>query len=141
MIDDKEIDALIEQALKEEQALPEGLSNRLSQSIDSWQQAEQHQRTKRRTLVVRLSSLAVAASLLLLLFVKWNPSTPTEQELTASASIWEDTYTDPNEAAAAAQEALRLLSKNLNKGMNMASANTAKVGQVKEIVKEQLTTN
>lgn len=140
MIDDKEIDALIEQALKEEQALPEGLSDRLSQSIDSWQQAEQQQRAKHRTLVVRLS-FAVAASLLLLLFVKWNPSTPTEQELTASASIWEDTYTDPNEAAAAAQEALRLLSKNLNKGMNMASANTAKVGQVKEIVKEQLTTN
>lgn len=138
MIDDKEIDALIEQALKEEQALPEGLSDRLSQSIDSWQQAEQQQRAKHRTLVVRLS-FAVAASLLLLLFVKWNPSTPTEQELTASASIWEDTYTDPQEAAAVAQEALRLLSKNLNKGMSMASANTAKVGQVKEIVKEQLT--
>ncbi len=140
MINDKEIDALIEQAIKEEQALPEGLGDRLSQSIDAWQQAEQQHRTKcRQTLVVRLS-FAVAASLLLLLLVKWYPaSSSTQQEFVASISIWEDTYTDPKEASIAAQKALQLLSSNLNKGMDVAAAQTAKAGEVRDIVKKQLT--
>ena len=35
-MDDKKIDELINQALQEEQALPEGLSRRLEQQIDAW---------------------------------------------------------------------------------------------------------
>lgn len=35
-MDDKKIDELINKALQEEQALPEGLSRRLEKQIDTW---------------------------------------------------------------------------------------------------------
>ena len=39
-MDDKKIDELINKALQEEQALPEGLSRRLEKQIDTWRSEE-----------------------------------------------------------------------------------------------------
>ena len=40
-MDDKKIDELINKALQEEQALPEGLSRRLEKQIDTWASTEE----------------------------------------------------------------------------------------------------
>ena len=64
-MDDKKIDELINKALQEEQALPEGLSRRLEKQIDTWASTEEKKTrslTRRRTLYW-LSG--VAASILL----------------------------------------------------------------------------
>ena len=42
-MDDKKIDELINKALQEEQALPEGLSRRLEKQIDTWASTEEIQ--------------------------------------------------------------------------------------------------
>ena len=52
-MDDKKIDELINKALQEEQALPEGLSRRLEKQIDTWASTEEKKTrslTRRRTL-------------------------------------------------------------------------------------------
>lgn len=52
-MDDKKIDELINKALQEEQALPEGLSRRLEKQIDTWASTEEKKPrslTRRRTL-------------------------------------------------------------------------------------------
>lgn len=64
-MNDKNIDELINKALQEEQALPEGLSRRLEEQIDAWAATEEKKTrssTRRRTLYW-LSG--VAASILL----------------------------------------------------------------------------
>lgn len=57
-MDDKKIDELINKALQEEQALPEGLSRRLEKQIDTWASTEEKKPrslTRRRTLLVKWS--------------------------------------------------------------------------------------
>ena len=79
-MNDKNIDELINKALQEEQALPEGLSRRLEEQIDAWAATEEKKTrssTRRRTLYW-LSG--VAASILLCIgffqYEKMPPSPP-----------------------------------------------------------------
>ena len=56
-MDDKKIDELINKALQEEQALPEGLSRRLEKQIDTWASTEEKKTrslTRRRTVIFPL---------------------------------------------------------------------------------------
>ena len=59
-MDDKKIDELINKALQEEQALPEGLSRRLEKQIDTWASTEEKKTrslTRRRTLLLLSQNL------------------------------------------------------------------------------------
>ena len=79
--------------------VPEGLEERLSQSIDRWSK-------KNRT--IRLQWIgSIAASLLLLFGAGWYLQEPSRK----------DTCTTPEEAYVEAQKALVLFSTALNKGM------------------------
>ena len=74
-MDDKKIDELINKALQEEQALPEGLSRRLEKQIDTWASTEEKKTrslTRRRTLYW-LSGVA-ATILLCISFLQYKSS-------------------------------------------------------------------
>ena len=80
-------------------AVPEGMEDRLSQSIDQWGK-------KHRTLRLQWIG-SIAASLLLLFGAGWYLQEPTRK----------DTCSTPEEAYAEAQRALVMFSTALNKGM------------------------
>mgnify|MGYP000231874467 CR=1 FL=1 len=88
-MDDKKIDELINKALQEEQALPEGLSRRLEEQINAWAATEEKKTrslTRRRTLYW-LSG--VAASILLCIgFFQYDVPSYAPDRL-------HDTYTNP----------------------------------------------
>ena len=84
--------------------IPEGLEDRLSQSIDQWGK-------KHRTLRLQWIG-SIAASLLLLFGAGWYLQEPTLK----------DTCSTPEEAYAEAQRALVIFSTALNKGMKQMDA-------------------
>ena len=84
--------------------IPEGLEDRLSQSIDQWGK-------KHRTLRLQWIG-SIAASLLLLFGAGWYLQEPTRK----------DTCSTPEEAYAEAQRALVIFSTALNKGMKQMDA-------------------
>ena len=89
-MDDKKIDELINKALQEEQALPEGLSRRLEKQIDTWASTEEKKPrslTRRRTLYW-LSGVA-ASILLCISFLQYKSSYQAHDRLS-------DTYTNPS---------------------------------------------
>ena len=85
-------------------AVPEGLEERLSQSIDRWGK-------KHRTLSLQWIG-SIAASLLLLFGAGWYLQEPPRK----------DTCATPEEAYAEAQKALVMFSSALNKGMRQMDA-------------------
>lgn len=88
----------------QETAVPEGLEERLSQSIDRWSK-------KHRTLRLQWIG-SIAASLLLLFGAGWYLQDSPRQ----------DTCATPEEAYAQAEKALVMLSTALNKGMKQMDA-------------------
>ena len=84
--------------------VPEGLEERLSQSIDRWSK-------KHRTLRLQWIG-SIAASLLLLFGAGWYLQEPPKK----------DTCATPEEAYAEAQKALVMFSTALNKGMKQMDA-------------------
>ena len=96
-------------------AVPEGLEERLSQSIDRWGK-------KHRTLRLQWIG-SIAASLLLLFGAGWYLQEPPRK----------DTCATPEEAYAEAQKALVMFSTALNKGMRQMDAlheTTERVGKI-----------
>ena len=96
-------------------AVPEGLEERLSQSIDRWGK-------KHRTLRLQWIG-SIAASLLLLFGAGWYLQKPPRK----------DTCATPEEAYAEAQKALVMFSTALNKGMRQMDAlheTTERVGKI-----------
>ena len=109
-MDDKKIDELINKALQEEQALPEGLSRRLT--------------------LYWLSGVA-ASILLCISFLQYKSSYQAYDRLS-------DTYTNPKDAAAAAEKALLLLSQNLNKGISQVDNAGQEIDKVNNILNKHL---
>lgn len=132
-MNDKQIDELIKKALLEEQALPEGLGKRLEQQIDSWATAEEKKTrslSRKRTLYW-LSGIAAAVLLCIGIF---QPDIP----LPHSGHRFADTYSDPKEAAEAAQKALLFMSQNLNKGIDQAQEVREEINKVNNIINKHL---
>lgn len=131
-MNDKKIDELINKALQEEQALPEGLSHRLEERIDAWASTEEKKTRSlpRRRTLYWLSG--VAASILLCIgFFQYEASYQAHNRLS-------DTYTNPEEAAVAAEKALFLLSHNLNKGISQVNNAGQEIDKVNNILSKHL---
>jgi len=129
-MNDKQIDELISKALNEEQALPEGLSERLEQYIDMLSADEQQ--TKRRSLFRRrslywFSGVAAALVVAIAVFFQTESSMPHEQ-------VTADTFTDPEEAAIVAQNALAFMSLQLNKGLEQVAEAGQEMQKVNQIL-------
>ena len=125
-MNDKQIDELINKVLREEQALPEGISERLEQRIDAWAIRRRH------SLYYWWMGGAVAAVLLLCvgIFGVKDEGIGGEQPLV-------DTYTDPQEAAVAARKALAFISSNLNKGIDQVYDTRQEIDKVNRILNKQ----
>jgi len=125
-MNDKKIDELINKSLQEEQTLPEGLSHRLEERIDAW---KTRSLPRRRTLYW-LSGIA-ASILLCIGFFQYEASYQAHNRLS-------DTYTNPEEAAVAAEKALFLLSHNLNKGISQVNNAGQEIDKVNNILSKHL---
>ena len=131
-MNDKNIDELINKALQEEQALPEGLSRRLEQQIDAWAVAEEKKTrslTRRRSLYW-LSGVAAVALLCIGIF-QYDAPSHTPDRLA-------DTYPNPKDAAVAAEKALLLMSQNLNKGLSQVNNAGQEIDKVNNILNKHL---
>lgn len=131
-MNDKQIDELINKVLQEDQTLPEGLSERLEQQIDAWATAEKKETIRssfRQRSLYWLSGVAAVALLCvgIFQFVPLNK----EHQLT-------DTYTNPQEAAIAAQKALAFMSVNLNKGIEQVNEAQQEMNKVNDILNTHL---
>ena len=101
--------------------IPEGLEQRLSQTIDEWERAEQCQqrsRTLRRTVITAVSAAACVALAFAIGSHFHSQELPDETAAIAQNKGEQDTYTDPDQAYAEAEKALQLLAYNINKGLN-----------------------
>lgn len=130
-MNEKQLDEWIKKALEQEMTLPEGLSDRLEQRIDSWASEQPAKRTA--SLRRRLFGLSSAAAILLLaigisLFTGVLPR----------KTVLADTYTDPKEAARVAQETLLFMSENLNKGIEQAKEAENEINNINEILNKHL---
>lgn len=131
-MNDKEIDDLIDKALREEQELPEGLSDRLEQYIDQLETEEKGKQKSlfRKRFLITFSSIAAALLLGVVIFF--------QTEKTNLQPTTADTFNDPYEAAEAAQKALAFLSLQFNKGVDQAVEAQQEIEKVNEIVNKQL---
>ena len=131
-MNDKHIDELIDQALREEQKLPQGLSERLELYIDQLAIEDQQKQLKRVKMRALYWLTGVAAALLLGIALFFQTENANMRPTTA------DTFNNPEEAAIAAQEALAFLSTQLNKGLDQVSEAKSEVEKVNEIVNKQI---
>ena len=131
-MNDKKIDELINKALQEEQALPEGLSRRLEEQIDAWAATEEKKTSSltRRQTLYWLSGIASSILLCIGLF-QYEASYQAHDRLS-------DTYTNPKDAAVAAEKALLLLSQNLNKGISQVDNAGQEIDKVNNILNKHL---
>lgn len=132
-MNDKQIDELINKAFQEEQALPEGLSERLERQIDTWAAAEEKKTVRssfRKRSLYWLSGAAAIALLCVGVF-EFNEPEPYKRQLA-------DTYTNPQDAAVAAQKALLLLSQNLNKGIEQVNEAQQEMNKVNKILSKHI---
>jgi len=128
-MNDKDFDKLIQKSLRSEQELPEGLSERLERHIDQLATDEKKRKisiTKRRS-IYWFGSIAASLIVGVAIFFQVE-SRYTEPQ---------DTFSDPREAAIAAQNALAMLSTKLNKGLDQVSIAGEEVHKVNTIIDKQ----
>ena len=131
-MNDKQIDELSDKVLQEDQILPEGLSERLEQQIDAWATTEKKETMRssfRRRSLYWFSGAAAVALLCVGIFQFVAPEK--ENQLA-------DTYTNPQEAAIAAQKALAFMSVNLNKGIEQVNEAQQEMNKVNNILNKHL---
>ena len=133
-MNDKQIDELINKVLREDQMLPEGLSERLEQQIDTWAAAEKKETLRssfRRRSLYWISGTAAAILLLCIGIAGLKDLETSKQQLA-------DTYTNPQEAAIAAGKALAFMSSNLNKGIDQMNDAQQEINNVNRILNTHL---
>ena len=123
MMDEKRIDKLINKALQEDLALPEGLSERLERQINLLAH------DKKLAPFYWISGVAAAIFGTLFLFFT---------ETNHPASAMADTFTDPEEAAVVAQNALAFMSRNLNIGLGQVHETSQEVERINKIIHKHL---
>jgi hypothetical protein len=134
-MNDNEMDELIRHALQSESELPQGLSRRLEQHIDQLaapKHAGRPDLPKRRH-KQQLRLWAIAASLLIVVGLYTVLTT-----YTTPAAPRQDTFTNPYEAAMVAQNALTLMSAQLNRGLQPVAGAARDIEHANSTVAEQL---
>lgn len=138
MMDDKHLDELIRKALQEDMELPEGLGERLERTIDRLAagSAPSGKATLPRRSILRHPLLrwtaGVAAAILVAGIFLLN------ERREASNPLLTDTFSDPREAALVADQALALLSRNLNKGLGQVSEAGEGIANTRKILQDDL---
>jgi len=138
MTDDKKIDKLLKGFYDSSGiTLPEGMTERLENVIDKHIAATEHKRdkniffnTKRRKIFTTISSVAAVSLLCIGLFFAIN-----------NKPFADDTYTNPEEAAIAAEMALVLVSNKLNKGLSSLEKVKEGVDKTNELLNENFKLN
>ena len=125
-MDDKELDRMIDEAL--DIPIPKGLAERLEQHIDHMA-ANEKKRKLHRFIYWATSTAAV---ILLCIGIFMGIESPSNHNKLA------DTYTDPAEAAIAAEKALAFMSAQLNKGLEQVNEAGQKIENVNQIVYKHL---
>ena len=92
----------------------DGLEQRLSRQVDSWNRVEKTANRRTRTISLRWIA-GIAASLLLLFAIGLLVD---RQQKQAQYAVQQDTFDDPRDAYAETQKALMMFSKSINKGLN-----------------------
>ena len=113
---EQEVDKLIQDALKEDMKLPEGLSERLEKHIDRITSEKTPKSIQKhlRLSTIMLRAGGIAASLLLCIGIynwldnRYAPKTP---------ELFTDTFTDPAEAERALEQTFLYISKKMDKGV------------------------
>lgn len=92
----------------------DGMEQRLSRQIDSWNRVEKTAGRHARAVGLRWIA-GIAASLLLLFAIGLLAD---RQQKQAQYAAQQDTFDDPRDAYAETQKALMMFSKSINKGLN-----------------------
>jgi hypothetical protein len=119
----KDFDRLMEEALHI--SVPEGLAGRLEKQIDALAAGEKKRKTRRLSAITGLAAAALLG-IGIFLHTDRQPHTPA------------DTFTDPAEAALAAEHALAFMSEQLNRGLEQASGAAQEFDKVNEILNKHL---
>ena len=123
-MNNEEIDKIIDLALKQEQDIPPGISNRLERLIESLDEKEK----KKRSIPIKWIG-SIAASILLCVGISSiYQINPTQM----------DTFDNPYEAAQTAEKALILLSSNLNKGIMQTEKPRKEIKRINNIISNKL---
>ena len=114
-------------------ALPKGFSERLETAIDKHitDTAKQNINTKVRKLYISILSVAAVALLCIGLFIL--------RDKPAQSNFLADTYTNPVEAAMAAEQALLLVSSKLNLGLSPFEKVKENIQKTNELINENIT--
>ena len=134
-MEDKQIDQLINQALRIQQRVPADLALRIEQQLDAAYLAE---KSKKRVYYRRLATfVSSVAAVLLVSFVLFRPMRPAS----VHTVVWEDTYDNPQDAELAVYEAQVLLRGHWQKGMYEVDKSHAAISKsevlIKKIVRRQ----
>ena len=117
-------------------SLPEGITERLESAIDKHiadTSAYKRKKISINRLYIAISSAAAVVLLCIGLF--FVSEKPTQSNYIA------DTYSDPKEAALAAEKALLLVSNKLNQGLSPLEKVTENVDKTNKLLNETLTIN
>lgn len=128
-MNEKNIDELIAQALRDEARLPEGLEARLERHIDRISEPDRKE-ARRVPIRRRWAGLRIAASVLLAIGIGAGVYFAESQP--------EDTFKDPEEAARVAGQALLVMSENLNKGFDSMQQAETEITKVNQVIHKQI---
>ncbi|MDR0750143.1 MAG: hypothetical protein LBF62_11345 [Tannerellaceae bacterium] len=125
-MNDEEAGRLIDESL--EIPIPEGLSARLEAHIDALAANEKKRKTRR--LVYRATAAAAIALLCIGIFLETGKQPPTPSMT--------DTFSNPEEAAIAAGQALAFMSAQLNKGIGKVENAGEEIEKVNQLLDKHL---
>lgn len=114
--------------------VPLDLENKLSKSIDQWEETEKKTIKIKHNRRVYWQWMGSIAAGILLVFGIWTYVDKNENNASAIA----DTYTNPKDAYREAQKALALVSLNLNKGIKQVEEARQKTEKVDKIIKKTI---
>jgi len=109
--------------------VPAGVSKRLEETIMQMESSEKSL-PRKRTLYYWISSVAAVALVVIGLFFMNRPPSVTSQMA--------DTFTDPQEAAYAAEQILASVSAQLNKGLDKAADSSMEFDKINQLINKYL---
>ncbi len=134
---EQEVDKLIQDALKEDMKLPEGLSERLEKHIDRITSEKTPKSIQKhlRLSTIMLRAGSIAASLLLCIGIyNWLE----KQRTPKSTELLTDTFTDPADAERALEKTFLYISEKMEKGFKETEKVQQKLGKTKETINDIL---